>query len=219
MRDCFADRREAGRLLGHAVQRLGIGAEALVLGLPRGGVPVAFEVAAALGAPLDVLLVRKVGVPGQPELAAGAVADGSHPTTVFNDRVLVELGLSEDDLEDVIADALEELHRREAAYRGGRAPAAVAGRTVIVVDDGLATGSTARAAGLVLKAQGAARLVLAVPVAPPEAIDDMREGYDQVVCLLRPRPFWSVGSHYDDFRQVGDAEVISLLEQAASAES
>jgi putative phosphoribosyl transferase len=218
MRDSFTDRREAGRLLGRAVQHLGIGPGALVLGLPRGGLPVAHEVAAILGAPLDVMLVRKVGVPGQPELAAGAVADGSHPTTVFNHRVLDELGLSEVDLQGVIADALSELHRRDATYRGGgggRPAIPVAGRTVIVVDDGLATGSTARAAAMVLRARGASRLVLAVPVAPADSIEEMRDAYDEVVCVLRPRPFWSVGCHYDDFTQVRDDEVVALLEAAS----
>jgi putative phosphoribosyl transferase len=150
-------------------------------------------------------------VPGQRELAAGAVADGSHPVVIFNREILAETGLSEQDLEPVKEEALRELRQREAVLRGGRAPMPVTGKTVIVVDDGLATGSTARAAGLVLRERGAARTLLAVPLAPEDTVEEMRDVYDDVVCLVCPRPFWSVGSHYDDFSQVSDVEVIGMM--------
>jgi putative phosphoribosyl transferase len=206
----FSDRRDAGRQLA---QRLaGLAAERpLVLALPRGGVPVAVEVADALGAELDVLIVRKLGAPGHPELGIGALVDGAEPQVVLNDDVIAEVRPSADYIAAEKARQLAEAERRRRAYLGGRAPAEVTGRTVILVDDGLATGGTAKAALRALRRRGPRRLALAAPVAPPDVALAMRAEADEVVCLATPEPFIAVGLHYGDFDQTTDEEVVALL--------
>jgi putative phosphoribosyl transferase len=208
----FADRAEAGRRLGAAVaRRLPAGGDPVVLALPRGGVVVAAEVARALQAPLDVVVVRKLGVPGQPELAFGAVAAG---VRVTNDAVVTALGLSAATVERVAAGELAAAERRERLYRGVRTAVPLSGRTVVVVDDGLATGATARAALRAVRLHTGAHLpwlVLAVPVAPPSTLHTLSADADDLVCLLSPPAFTAVGTFYDDFRQVQDDEVMRLL--------
>ncbi|OIQ86666.1 putative phosphoribosyl transferasec [mine drainage metagenome] len=204
----FADRISAGQALGEALRAAGPWPHALVLALPRGGVPVAREVAGALGAELDVLLVRKLGVPGQPELAMGALADAD--TVVLNHALIHELGIDASQVDAAIAAAQLELRRRAALWRGGRAPPAVAGRSVIVVDDGIATGATMSAALRALRTQRPARLAVAVPVAPADMRFD--ELADDFICLARPRHFTAVGEFYTDFHQVDDATVRALLD-------
>jgi predicted phosphoribosyltransferase len=206
----FEDRIEAGRKLGAAVGALKLG-DAVVLGLPRGGVPVAAEVARALGAPLGVILVRKLGAPGHEELAAGAVGDGEPPVVVFNRDVLVMLGLTEADFAGMIVTKAAEIADRRRRYLGGRRSLEVKGRTAVVVDDGIATGATMRAALTVLRAQGAARVVLAVPVAPREVLAGLRSEVDDLICLKTPVPFIAVGAHYRRFGQTSDEEVVALL--------
>jgi len=204
----FADRADAGRRLGERlVAILGEpGAGAVVLGLPRGGVPVAAEVARRLGAPLDAFVVRKLGVPGQPELAMGAIASGG--VVVRNEAVIAARRLTPEQVAAVVAAEEAELARREQAYRGDRPPVAVTGRLVVVVDDGFATGATARAAVRAVRARNPARLVLAVPVAPRDA---GAGDADLLVALARPWPFGAVGRHYRDFAATTDDEVRRLL--------
>jgi putative phosphoribosyl transferase len=204
----FRDRRDAGEQLAKALDFLR-DERPVVLGLPRGGVPVATEVAAALDAPLDVILVRKLGVPVQPELAMGAI--GEDGVRVMNPEVLESI-----QADDATIDAVERRERAELAaraerFRAGRPRQDVTGRTVIVVDDGIATGSTARAAIAVARAHGAARVVLAVPVAPPRTCRELADEADDVVCLRQPDPFLAVGQFYRDFAQTTDAEVIAAL--------
>jgi putative phosphoribosyl transferase len=209
----FADRSEAGRRLAERLLHLA-GERPVVLALPRGGVPVGLEVAKALGAPLDLVLVRKIGAPFQPELAVGAVVDGSRPETVLNEEIVRECGMSEQDLERETERLLAEIERRRALYLGGRARAPIEGRTAIVVDDGIATGATMRAALHATRRAGPKRLVLATPVAPPDTIERLRPEADEVVCLATPELFLAIGSFYRDFRQVRDEEVVELLRQA-----
>jgi len=209
----YSDRREAGQALGKALASEA-GRSPVVLGLPRGGVPVAYEVARTLDAPLDVFVVRKLGVPWQPELAMGAIASGN--VLVRNQDVLRGMGDAEQALEAVRRREQAELARREQAYRAGRPPVPVDGRTVIVVDDGLATGSSMKAAVEALRAQGAARIVVAVPVGPPDTCRELEELADEVVCLQRPAMFMAVGQWYEDFSQTGDDEVGELLAEAAA---
>jgi putative phosphoribosyl transferase len=210
---CFRDRAEAGRQL--ATRLAGFRSrDAVVLALPRGGVPVAFEVAKALQAPLDLVLVRKIGAPGHPELGLGAVVDGAHPQVVLNEEVVAQLEVPAAYIEGENLRQLREIERRRARYLGRRHPICVEGRTAIVVDDGIATGGTVRAA---LQGLGRARpayLVLAVPVAPPDTIDRLRSQADEVVCLTTPEPFYAVGWHYRNFTQTSDSEVIALLNEA-----
>ncbi|MGW7662537.1 phosphoribosyltransferase family protein [Streptomyces sp. NPDC054756] len=207
----YDDRRTAGRLLaGELAELPGLrGRDTVVLGLPRGGVPVAAEVARSLGAPLDVLVVRKLGVPGRPEWAFGAI--GEHGVRVLNQDVMAAADITSSALESVEAAERAELERRVRAYRRERKPVPVAGRTAVVVDDGLATGATAEAACRVVRGQGAARVVLAVPVAPERSVARLRQVADAVVCPSTPWDFGSVGAWYRDFAQVPDAEVVSLL--------
>jgi putative phosphoribosyl transferase len=212
----FRDRAHAGRVLGERLRgRYSGTANLLVLGLPRGGVPVAFEVARALDAQLDVFVVRKLGVPGHEELAMGAIASGG--TRVLNETVVGALGLGEQEIARAAAVERDELERRERAYRGDRGPVDASGRTVIVVDDGLATGSTMRAAALALQAQGPERLVVAVPVAAEQTCDDLRDDVDEVICVLTPEPFYAVGAWYEDFAPTSDEEVRRLLAAADSS--
>lgn len=189
--------------------------EVIVLALPRGGVPVAYEVATALGAPLDVFLVRKLGVPGHEELAMGAVASGG--VRVLNTEVVEALGISEQAIEGVAQQELRELERRERVYRGGRPPPELRDRVVILVDDGLATGSSMRAAVAAVRQQHPRRIVVAVPTAAAETCEDFRREVDEVVCLSTPEPFYAVGLWYRDFSQTSDDEVRALLERAAAA--
>jgi putative phosphoribosyl transferase len=203
----FRDRREAGRRLGETL--LGLrGLRPMVVGLPRGGVPVAAEVARVLDAPLDVLVVRKIGAPWQPEFAVGALARG----VIHLDRsTLAQLGLTEQDLETTIRHEVEELERREGLYRGDRPPVAVRDRTVIVVDDGLATGQSAIAALMLLRRMGARHLIMAVPVGGPDTRARMAGFADEVVCLSCPTDFHAVSEGYRDFSPTTDAEVLASL--------
>jgi len=209
----FRDRVDAGRQLAKVVAGLGLPPDAIVLGLPRGGVPVAAEIARALDLPLDVLCVRKIGVPFQPELAMGAVASGG--AVVRNSEVLAQLPDAEADFANVLAQERIELERRERLYRGPAAPLSIAGRAVVLVDDGLATGATMEAAVRALQSMGAARIVVGVPVGAPDACDRIAAAADQVVCLVQPMHFASVGQWYDEFDQTQDAEVRNLLAEAA----
>jgi predicted phosphoribosyltransferase len=209
----FRDRADAGRALAERLGHYANRPDVLVLALPRGGVPVAYEVARALNVPLDVFLVRKLGVPGQEELAMGAIATGG--VRVLNDEVVRLLQIPEDVIVSVAETQWRELERRERSYRDDRPLPEVRGRTVILIDDGLATGSTMRAAVAALRQQRPARLVVAVPVAAPATAEDLSEEVDELVCVETPEPFYAVGSWYEDFTQTTDAEVHALLEEAA----
>ena len=213
----FRDRHEAGRLLAERLAGYADRPDVVILALPRGGVPVAFEIAAALHVPLDVMVVRKLGVPGHEELAMGAIASGG--VRVVNQDVVRHLGLSSAVLESVAATEYQELSRRERAYRGSRESTSVEGRTVILVDDGLATGSTMRAAVAALRKRGPARIVVAVPTAAPETCEELKTDVDEMVCATTPTPFYGVGQWYEDFSQTTDEEVRDLLAQAAPSGS
>jgi putative phosphoribosyl transferase len=210
----FRDRRHAGRLLGERVRALGL-SRPIVLGLPRGGVVVAAEVAQALGAPLDVLVVRKLGAPGNPELGIGAIAEGG--VSVLNESLIARLGVRPRDLEAVTQREARELERRTAAYRRGRAPLELGGGTAVVVDDGLATGYTARAAVAAARRRGASSVVLAVPVAAPETVREFAPLVEAVVCVEMPEFLYAVGASYADFSQTGDEEVERLLAAVPAA--
>jgi len=205
----FRNRTDAGRQLAEKLVAYADRGDVLVLALPRGGVPVAFEVAQALGAPLDVFVVRKLGVPGYEELAMGAVATGG--VRVLNDEIVRGLGISDHQIDAVVARELHELARRERLYRGDRPPPDVAGRTVILVDDGLATGATMRAAVAALRQRQPARIVIAVPTASPDTSEALKAEADDVVCAVTPEPFLAVGDWYEDFTQTTDDEVRELL--------
>jgi len=208
----FRDRRDAGRKLAALLLRFR-GDEPVVLGLPRGGVPVAFEVARALSAPLDILAVRKLGLPSQPELAMGAI--GERGARVVNEDLCRRCGVDAAELAAVEQRERSELERRATRFRGDRSPVHLAGRTAIAVDDGLATGSTALAALIAVRDAGAARTVLAVPVAPPETLREMKHHADEVICVRTPSNMAAVGSWYTDFTQISDEEVLQLLDAAA----
>jgi putative phosphoribosyl transferase len=212
----FTDRRDAGRQLAERLTRLQAETP-VVLGLPRGGVPVAAEVAARLQAPLDVLIVRKLGCPWQPELGMGAIARGG--ARVLNHDLIAQLGVTAAELDAVTAREQAELERRMRSYLTTTTRAPVAGRVVILVDDGIATGFTARAAITVLRREGARRVVLAVPVAPPETVEELRRVADEVVCLQTPTWFLGIGAFYEDFTQTSDEEVRRLLAQATREET
>jgi len=210
----FTDRSDAGQQLA-ARLRAWRGRRPVVLALPRGGVPVAFEIARDLQAPLDLVLVRKIGAPGQPELAIGAVADGEQPELVVDERVIAWLGASSQYLEEAKSEALAEIDRRRSIYLRNRQLVEVQGRPVIVVDDGIATGATVLAALRATRRRGPARLLLAIPVAPPDALRRLRHIADEVICLAAPRRFAAVGEFYRSFPQLSDEEVVALLERAA----
>jgi putative phosphoribosyl transferase len=207
----FLDRREAGRRLAEVLERFG-DEDPLVVALPRGGVPVGFEIARRLVAPLDIVLVRKLGAPFNPEYGIGAIAEGGVRIVRRADIELI--GVSDEELEVVIGRESAELERRRRIYRGDEEPYPVEGRTVILVDDGIATGGTAVAAGEALKLRGAAKVILAVPVCPPGTEGRLADDFDEIVCLEQPHGFFGVGQFYVDFGQVGDEEVIELLEAA-----
>lgn len=209
----FADRSAAGRELAERLSRYAGRDDVVVLGLPRGGVPVAYEVARALGAPLDVFVVRKLGVPGHEELAMGAIASGG--VQVLNDEVVAAVGAEPSEIEAVAERERREVERREHAYRGGRDPLDVEGRTAIVVDDGLATGATMRAAIKALRQRNAATIVAAVPTASRETCAEIGAIVDEIVCVRTPEPFMAVGLWYSDFAATSDDEVRTLLEGAA----
>lgn len=212
-REVYRDRREAGQRLA-ALLEPWRDAHPLVLGLARGGVAVGAEVARALHCPLEPLFVRKIGVPGHEELAAGAVVDVPLPQTVLNEDVCAGLGVPKAYIRDEAARQLAEIARRRLAYVGDRAPLPVAGRTAIVVDDGIATGASMRAALLAVRRAGPAALVMAVPVGPPDTLDALAGEVDALVCPLRPASFYAIGMYYRDFHQMDDAEVVACLEAA-----
>lgn len=209
----FRDRVHAGQVLASKLTKYGGRPDVRVLALPRGGVPVAYEVARALGAPLDVFLVRKLGVPGHRELAMGAIASGH--VRVLNRDIVGQLGIPPEVIDRVAALEEQELARRERAYRGDRPPLDLRNQTVILVDDGLATGATMRAAVAALRQQGPARIVVAVPAAAAETCAAIAEEVDEIVCAETPRPFYAVGLWYEDFGETTDEEVRRLLGSAA----
>jgi putative phosphoribosyl transferase len=206
----FIDRTDAGRKLAKALTRYK-DRQPVVLALPRGGVPVAAEVATALDAPLDLILVRKIGVPFQPELAMGAVVDGAEPVIVCNEEVIRSCGVSETEFNAIRDEQLAEIERRRKLYLGDRPHPKLTGRTVIVVDDGIATGATTRAALHAMRMRKPSKLVLAVPVAPTDTLKKLRGEADDIVCLEDYEDFGAIGLFYSDFRQVSDTEVIEVL--------
>ncbi len=203
------DRSEAGRELAEALAHYGGRRDVLVLALPRGGVPVAYEIATALAVSLDLMLVRKLGAPEQRELAMGAIASGG--IRILNEDLIRTLRVSESDIDSIAEEEQRELERRERAYRGDRPRQAVGGRTVILVDDGVATGATMRAAIASLRRQNPARIVIALPLAPASTLDALAREADEVICLHSPEPFVAIGRWYQDFTQVSDREVRELL--------
>src|SRR6266545_3764783 len=209
----YTDRHHAGRVLADALASRYAGPDLAILALPRGGVPVGFEVAMRLGAPLDVFVVRKLGMPGQEELAIGAVASGG--VRVLNESLVAELRIPAAVIDSVAAIELRELARRERAYRAGRPPLDVSNRTAILVDDGLATGTTMRAAVAGLRKRAPRRVVVGVPIAAPSTCEELAPEVDDIVCAVTPEPFLAVGQWYEDFSQTTDEEVRALLEQAA----
>jgi len=209
----FADRRAAGRVLADELHKYACRNDVVVLALPRGGVPVAFEVACALAAPLDVFVVRKLGAPRHPELAMGAIASGG--VRVLNEEVVAYYRPSPDELQRITDVERRELERRELAYRGGRPHVPIAGRIAILVDDGLATGASMRAAVQAARALGPSQVVVAVPVGAPDSCRSIETVADEVVCVERPEPFDAVGCWYGDFSQTADEEVRELLAQSA----
>ena len=212
----FKDRTDAGEKLADRLAEMTL-REPVVLALPRGGVPVAAPVARRLGAPLDLLMVRKIGMPGAPELAAGAVVEGGAPA--FNEEMLRALRLSEADFEGEIAENRAEIEARQTRLRAGADRVPLAGRDAIVVDDGIATGATVRAALIALRARGPARILLAVPVAPPDTLADLGALADEMICLHTPDPFRAVSLHYRHFDQTDDETVAALLKAARNGES
>ena len=212
----FASRRAAGRALARAVARRRL-VDPVVLALPRGGVPVAAEIARLLRAPLDLVLVRKIGVPFQPELAAAAVIDGADAQIVANDDVMAMVGLTRADIERAARRELAEIERRRQVYLQGRERVPLEGRTLVLVDDGIATGASVRAALTALRQRRPRALILAVPVAPADTIAALRPEVDDVICLKMPEPFLAIGLHYRDFHQLSDTDVVRTLARARSA--
>jgi len=211
----FADRIEAGRLLGEALAKKHF-VDPVILALPRGGVPIALEVARKIHGPVDIVFVRKIGVPFQPELALGAIVDGDDPEIFYNDDVIAMARLTQAKVDELAEEQLKEIERRKRVYLQGRARVDIAGRTAIVVDDGLATGATARVALQSLRKREPKHLVLAVPVAPADTLAALSSIVDEIVCLAQPSPFYAIGVHYQRFGQLDDGDVISLLKEADS---
>jgi len=212
----FQDRKDAGVQLANRLIRYKGSSDALVLALPRGGVVTGFEIARHLGAPLDVLIVRKIGVPWQPELAAGAVSETG--AVVLNRKIISSLGISDDFIRSEVLRQKEEIRRRVELYRKGKGIAGLESRVIILVDDGVATGATAKAAIATLQEEKIRKLVAALPVAPPETVRELRELADEVICLETPRDFIAVGNYYHDFSQVSDDEVVRLLQMSTARE-
>ena len=212
MRELLANRREAGRLLAFKLTHYANRSDVVVLALPRGGVPVAFEIARALNLPLDICLVRKLGVPDRPELAMGAIARGG--VTIINQELVDCLQISASEIEQVAHREEQELQRRDRAYRGDRPLPKIRDQTIILVDDGIATGSTVQAAITALRQQKPAQIVVAIPVAPPTVCEELQSVVDKVVCLRKPLQFHSLSLWYEDFCQTSDQEVRALLAQA-----
>jgi len=213
----FLDRTDAGQVLARGLQQYKNQPDVLILGLPRGGVPVAYEVARELNAPLDVFIVRKLGVPGHEELGMGAIATGG--VRILHEGILRELGISEQTIDAVSERERAELERRERLYRSDRPAPTIKGRTVVIIDDGSATGSTMKAAIQAVRQQDPRRLIVAVPTAPSETCEQLKESADEVVCALTPEPFVAVGSSYADFSQTTDEEVRELIASAANLSS
>lgn len=208
----FLNRAEAGRLLATRLAPYANRSDVLVLGLPRGGVPVAFEVAEGLHVPLDICLVRKLGVPGHKELAMGAIASGG--VRVLNYDVISWLNINGKTIDHVAEKELRELQRRDRTYRGNRPQPEIRDRTILLIDDGLATGATMRSAIAIVKQQRPQQIVVAIPVAPKDTCQELRAEVDEVVCLITPEPFYAIGVWYENFAQTTDAEVCTLLEQS-----
>lgn len=213
----YRNRSEAGKILGAHLSDYADRDDVIVLALPRGGVPVAFEVAKILKSPIDILLVRKIGVPGHEELAMGAISTGG--VRVLNDEVVEYWRIPETVIDSVAEEELHELERREREYRGDRPEPEVHGKVVILIDDGLATGSTMRAAVASLRRQNPARIVVAVPVSAPQTCDEYRMGADEIICVITPEAFYGVGQWYEDFSQTTDQEVRDLLRKASLGQS
>jgi putative phosphoribosyl transferase len=211
----FGDRREAGAILTEALRNR-LKGDCVVLAIPRGGVVVGRVIADALGLPLDVIVPRKIGAPGQPELAIGAVISWGNSDTVLDSKATEYLKVSEDYIKQRVGQELEEVKRRLLAYRGTVEPPNVVNKNVVLVDDGIATGYTVRAASLALRRLGAARVVLAVPVAPPDSLEALRPDFDEVICVSAPTPFPAVSYWYRDFRQVTDQEVVDMLKRSST---
>lgn len=211
----FKDRNEAGRFLAQKLKHYEANPDALLLALPRGGIPVAYEIALALNLPLDVFVVRKLGIPGHEELAMGAIASGG--VRVLNRSIIEQAGIPDETIAAVAAQEQRELERREKLYRQDHEPIQVSGKIVILIDDGLATGATMRAAAIALKERKAKSVVIAVPVAAPSTCEEFRLEVDEIICAQTPEPFWGVGYWYEDFAQNTDEEVIDLLQKARVA--
>jgi putative phosphoribosyl transferase len=210
----FEDREVAGRALGAALKRLDLN-RPLVFALPRGGVPVAVQAAHALNAPMDLIMVRKIGLPGSEELAAASVVDGAQADLVLNEAIMAQAGLTTAAIEVLARDALHEIERRRRVYLGNRKPLSCKGRIVVLVDDGAATGAGMRAAIKAMRRRGPARLLVALPIAPRDTAEALKAQVDQLICLSTPEPFGAVGAHYRDFHQLTDAEVIHALRVTA----
>ncbi|MFO7757259.1 MAG: phosphoribosyltransferase family protein [Roseovarius sp.] len=209
----FADRKAAGQALAREIAGRDY-EDPVVLALPRGGVPVGIEVVRTLRAPMDLVMVRKIGVPGQPELAAAAVVNGDDPKIVHNEEIMARVGLGHSEIERLAQTQLDEIRRRRHIYLRGRTPVPVEGRTAIVVDDGIATGATMRASLRAVRRRKPAKLVLAVPVAAPDTLARMRGEVDEVICLYQPRLLGGIGAHYADFSQTSDDDVVRLMDEA-----
>lgn len=212
----FESREQAGDLLAEAVAKRNY-LDPVVLALPRGGVPVAAKVATRLKAPLDVLLVRKIGAPMQPELAIGAVVDGEEPEVYRNETLIRQLGISEEEFEEVLQRQLAIIDERRRLWLEGRERPSAKNKTVIVIDDGIATGATLRASLRALKRRQPKSIVVAIPVAPPDAVESLRKEADEIICLQTPELFYAIGAFYADFSQVSDAEVSRLLKESENA--
>jgi len=215
----FVDRVEAGRKLAEKLESIGPFENPIILALPRGGVPVAYEVAKRLHAPLDVIIVRKLGAPFNREFAIGALVEGEPERVVLNEEAVYQLGVGKEYLDQVVGEEREELHRRQTQYRGSQNPLEnLSGKTVILIDDGIATGYTMKAALAAIREQNPASVIVAVPVAPPDTLPEMERLADRVVVLETPEPFWAVGAHYERFDQTSDEEVIELRQKSRESD-